>query len=481
MSNKKSVKKNYLYNLTYTLLNTVLPLVTAPHLARTVGASGVGTYAYFYAIAHTFYIFCKLGVTNYGTRHIANVSESTFEKRSYIFSSIYYQQLFTTCLSGIIYLLFCLVILHDHPDQKYALLFTLSVFSGIFDIDWLHAGMENFKSISRKNIIVKIISVCLVFGLVQTPSDLWKYMLIMSLSSFLGYCTLWIERKKFVRFCKVAKPDILHHIKPNLILVVPVFAINVYRSMDKIMLGSISGAIETGLYENAEKIVYALCGFITAFGTVMMPRTAQMLSSGKQKQSLQGMVQSMQFMMYLLWGMAFGLAAISDDLIIILFGIDFARAAPLMTALAFTLPFIGWANVVRTQYVIPMHIDKLYLLTVSVGACINLAVNVILIPAMGAMGAICGTLCAEASIPVTQYLLLRKVLPFDQFFKKTFFAPIIGVIMYFIIQKFCTSLHPNIIINLSLQIIIGATFFAICVLFLFGLQKFFIRKERKSL
>ena len=38
-------KKNFIYNSAYSILNMGLPLVTAPYLARIIGAEGTGIYA----------------------------------------------------------------------------------------------------------------------------------------------------------------------------------------------------------------------------------------------------------------------------------------------------------------------------------------------------------------------------------------------------------------------------------------------------
>ena len=41
-----SLKKNYIYSLSYQILNLITPLITAPYVARVLGADGVGIYSY---------------------------------------------------------------------------------------------------------------------------------------------------------------------------------------------------------------------------------------------------------------------------------------------------------------------------------------------------------------------------------------------------------------------------------------------------
>ena len=95
MGNKTNIKfvKNYAFNTAYKLTNIITPLITAPYLARMMGAEALGNFAYYYAIAHYFYLVGKMGLNNYGTRQIAFVADSQDELNR-TFSSIYIQQLF---------------------------------------------------------------------------------------------------------------------------------------------------------------------------------------------------------------------------------------------------------------------------------------------------------------------------------------------------------------------------------------------------
>ena len=455
-----SLRKNYLYNLIYTLLNTALPLLTAPYLARTIGVEGTGIYAFFYSYAHLFFVFAKLGLTNYGTREISRARQNGDVSR--VFSEIYLQQVLVALVVNLAYGAYCFAFMGHRPDRVYALIMWIIVFGGVLDIDWLFSGLEAFKLISVRNSAVKIATVVLIFTLVKRPEDLWIYTLLMSCGLLLGQLSMWISVRKYVRIQRVPLKAALKHLRPNAVLVIPVLAMTIYRYMDKIMLGSMSGMIDTGLYENAEKIIYALCGFINSFGTVMMPRMSNMMTAGESDKSATYIRLSMQFMMCLMFGMAFGLLAVSNDLVIILFGQPFADSGPLMAALAFTLPAMGWSNVIRTQFVIPTGRDSIYIYTVSAGAVINLIVNAICIPRFGAMGAVIGTICAEFGVDIAQFVMLRKHLSYAQLLKKALFAPVCGGLMYAAILPL-GSLGLSRMARMSAQIAAGVLAYLILV------------------
>lgn len=50
----KSIKKNYIYNLTYQILALMAPLITTPYVSRVLGAEAIGEYSYAYSIVYYF-------------------------------------------------------------------------------------------------------------------------------------------------------------------------------------------------------------------------------------------------------------------------------------------------------------------------------------------------------------------------------------------------------------------------------------------
>lgn len=59
------LKSNFIYNAIYQILILIVPFITTPYVARTIGAKGVGTYSYTYSIVSYFMMFALLGMNNY--------------------------------------------------------------------------------------------------------------------------------------------------------------------------------------------------------------------------------------------------------------------------------------------------------------------------------------------------------------------------------------------------------------------------------
>ena len=84
---KKSIAKNYIYNLIYQMLTILLPLVTTPYLSRVLGAEAIGIYGYTLSIVTYFVLFGSLGIALYGQREIAYI-QSNKKKQAQVFWEI---------------------------------------------------------------------------------------------------------------------------------------------------------------------------------------------------------------------------------------------------------------------------------------------------------------------------------------------------------------------------------------------------------
>jgi len=453
----RNPKKNFIYNLIYQVLILIIPLITAPYLARVVGADGVGTYSYTYSIVYYFMLLTLLGVNNYGNRSIAKVRDDK-EKLSKTFWSIYLFQLMMGFLMLILYIGY--IVLFDNKYKLYASIEILFIISAMLDINWFFFGIEEFKKTITRNTFVKVGNVILIFLLVKSTNDLWKYTLIMAGMTCLSQLILWSFLRKKISFAKIKFSDIKKHIKPNLILFIPVIAISLYKIMDKIMLGSLSNVTEVGYYENAEKIIGIPMTLITALGTVMLPRISNILAKGENKKVEEYISKSIRFVMFMSLAMCAGLVAIGYNFAPVYFGDEFQKTGTLIMMLATTLPFLSFANVLRTQYLIPKEKDKIYIISVSLGAVTNLVMNFIFIPRLASIGACIGTITAEFMVMFYQAMSIRKELPMIKYLKSIIPFFVKAAIMLIVLYSL-NYIQMNNLLRLLIQIIAGCLLYGL--------------------
>ena len=456
-----STKKNAAYNVAYRMFSVFLPLVTAPYLSRTVGTDGVGLYSLAWSVSYVFCLIGMLGLNDYGVRTIAQVRDDR-ETLDRTFSAIWQMQLLVAGVTLLAW--FGYVFLVAGEEQVIALHLTMMSVSCLCSLDWCLMGLDIFKPIALRNTFVKLAAAVCVFLFVKEKADLWIYAFVWSLSTLLGNLLSAASLRGKVKYRPVPMKESLKHLGPCAVLFISVLAVNVYRTMDKVMVSTIAGVDENGLYENAEKIIYCLSGFISAIGTVMMPKIAHMQQQGQKEKIARHIDRSMELIVCMVSAMAFGVAAVADRFAPLFYGEDFRYSGTLMIPLAFTLIMIGFANVIRTQVVLPQKRDHIFVKSVCCGAVVNLAANACLIPGMKSMGAVAGTLMAEMTVPVVQYLILRKELPYGRYIRYVGIYAVFGGIMLAAVRLAAHLLPAENWLNLGIMTVTGiAVYAALCL------------------
>ena len=273
---KKSITKNYIYNLSYQILIIFLPLITTPYVSRVLGAENVGIYGYTLSIVTYFVLFGALGVSMYAQREIAYV-QNDIKERSKICVEILIFRLITMSVSILLYYIF---FVNGNNYQNYYFILIMELVSTCFDISWFFQGLEEFKKTVIRNIIVKLISFICILVFVKTKNDLSIYILIYVLSNFIGNISLWIYLPKYIEKIKINELNIFKHLKPTLWLFIPQIAMQIYTVLDKTMIGTIiEDKSEVGYYEQAQKIVKLCLTLVTSLGIVMVPRMANTFAS----------------------------------------------------------------------------------------------------------------------------------------------------------------------------------------------------------
>lgn len=446
------IKSNIIYNLSYQILILILPLITAPYLSRVLGVDGVGTYSYVFSVAYYFHIAITLGLANYGNRAIAKVKDN-HEMVSKTFWSIYFMQVSIGIVATVIYVFYSLSIA-ESTYRLYFIAFIPYILSAVLDINWFFFGLTDFKFTTIRNTIVKLLSLICIFIFVKTKDDLLIYFIIMGATFLLSNLLLWTKVKKNAVFYLPSVKEITVHIKPNLILFVPILAMSIYRVMDKIMIKELSSITENGYYENADKIITMALTAFSAVATVMMPSISNMVAQGKKEEIKVLLRDTMQISMFLGFGMLFGLVAVGRIFAPIFFGAEYQETGILIQLLATTIVISGWKAVLRSQYIIPFEKDKAYVISLVAGAVVNVMCNFYFIQLYQARGAVIGTIAAELAGFIIQTAVAAKEINIWKLMREGLIFAIPGIIMSGIVMLF---LHCNekSILSLCIGIVIG--------------------------
>lgn len=470
MVSKTGIKKNFAFNVCYQILAIILPLVTAPYISRVLGASNVGIFSKTQAVAHYFLLFSMLGVNNYGNREIARVRDDR-NKMSKTFWEIYYFQFIMATICVAFYFAFCYFIAKE--NETIYKMQAFYVLGGMFDINWCCFGMEKFKLTTIRSTAVKVFTTVCVFTLVKTRNDLWLYTIIIAVGHLLSGLAVWPFVLKHIDRVNPTWKGIKSHIKPNLLLFWPVIAVSIYNIMDRIMLGWMSVDEEVGFYTYAERIVTIPTTLILALDSVVMPRMSNLfVKEGNSKHIKKLMDNVMLFAMFIAAAMAFGMAGIANVFAPWFYGETFIRCGYFIVLLSPVIIFKGWAGALRTQFIIPTGRDKIYIISLTSGAIINVILNSLLISRLDGVGAIIGTLAAELSVCFIQFFCCRKDVDIKQYLVNGMSFCIIGVIMFLVVKKLA-NISSNAVVTMTAQVFLGAVVYTV-------LSCFFMIKVKKN-
>lgn len=452
-----SIKKNFLYNTIFQMLSMIVPIVITPYISRVLEPNGMGRYSYAYSITNYYMMFIILGLNNYGNREISKHKNSRVDL-SYTFVSIYIAQLILGAVVSFVYLIYCFFVSHD---KMISAMLAFFVIGAMIDINWALQGLEKFKIIALRNFIIKIISMCSIFLLVKSKSHIHIYCIIMSLSSFISQLSCWPIILKEIDFVKPRLKDIIYHLQNNAIFFLTVLSVSIFKVMDKIMLGLLSNKNEVGYYEAAERIIQIPTILVVSLGTVMLPRITNMISKGFVKID-KYLENSILFAMSTSSAICFGIMGISKEFVPLFYGENYDKCIILYLILLPACLFMAFANVLRSQYMLPNNIDKPFIISGFLGAGLNLIINLVLIPRMQSVGAAIGTLVAEISICVYQSFSLKKYIDIKKYVVLSLPFCISGVGMFIVLFVLNIDVwNLPLIILILIKIILGAVIYVL--------------------
>ena len=424
---KKSLTKNYIYNLIYQVLTLVLPLITTPYLSRVLGAEPIGVYSYTYSIVSYYLLFGALGVGLYGQREIAYVNNDV-KKRKKAFWEIATCRIVTMLIAILVYFIFTM---RTGEYVVYYRIWLIELIAMAFDISWFFQGMEEFKKTVIRNVVVRIVSVTLIFILVKAPEDLIKYITIYAIADLVGNLSLWLYLPKYFKGIKIDKIRTFSHLHAIILLFIPQIANQIYNLLDKTMIGKIIiDKAEVGFYEQGQKVIRVLLTLVTSLGVVMIPRMASTFASGDKEKIAHYMKKSFKFVFFLAFPIVFGLISVSEGFVPIFFGEGYDKVVILLNVISPTIILTGVANVIGTQYLLPTKRQKEYTITITIGLVINFILNYILINLYSSIGASIATVASELIVVIAQLYAIRKDIKTKEIIKLSYTYIFAGGIMF---------------------------------------------------
>ena len=394
-----SVKFNFIMNFIMSASSIVFPLITFPYISRVLMATGNGKVATASAVITYFNMFASLGIPTYGIRACAKVRDDK-EKLSKTVQELLIINSITMFLSLIVFIFTVVLIPEFAAEKNLYIINGIGMVLNVFAITWLYNALEQYAYITVINMIVKLVSLILMFMLVKQPEDYVIYGGITVFASSASYIFNFIYATKFVSLKKSAPYDFRVHMKPILRFFAMSAATSVYTNLDVVMLRFMQGDTEVGYYNAAIKVKTILVTLITSLGTVLLPRLSYYIKKDKKDDFvvIAGLPLMIYFMLY------------AKESIQFLAGDGYKGAVLPMIILMPTVLLIGLSNITGIQILTPQNMEQKVLNSIMCGAVVDFILNLILIPKMASSGAALATTIAELVVLIVQCVYLKDIL-----------------------------------------------------------------------
>ncbi len=455
------VIKNYLYNLMYQIITILLPVITIPYISRVLGAEGLGRYSLTNAYAQYFVLFGMIGLTIYSSREIAYVRDNK-ENLSKTFWELNFLRFITMGIATTLYYIIFIFIINDE-NNIINLIQGIILISAISDISWLFIGLEDFKKVAIRNIIVKLVGTSLIFIFIKNNCQVWLYALILNTTQLVGQVIMWFDIPKGIDFVKPEFSKMLDHLKFSVKLFIPQIAINIYTMLDKVMLGNLTNDAQVGMYDNSQKIIKILITIVTTLALVTMPKMANLHKKGKNKEFANNVYKSFSFVSFLAFPMAFGLVGVCKNFIPWFYGPGFKDIKLMFYFGSWLMITLAWSSIVGNQILISIKRQKEFTIAVTMGAIMNVIFNFILIKRFQGVGTTISSVIAEFTGMFIMVYFVRDIINIKRLFKPIPKYIISSILMFLVTWSIGRFVKANIL-GTFIQCITGGIVYIIIMI-----------------
>lgn len=453
----QSVKVNYILNLINTGSQMLFPLITFPYVCRVIGADGIGQVNFYNSIVSYISLFTCLGIPMYAIREIAR-DRNDVVKMNRTALEILLLHTFLTLVGYIVVAILCITVPQIQVNISLFLVLSLTIFFTAIGCEWFYQGIEDFKYITIRGLIIKTISVILLFIFVRSKSDLLYYGCYMVFGILGGNIFNFLRLRRYIHRDNIifSELHITRHVKPVLKVFSMTVVTSIYLQLNTVLLGFFKSNTAVGYFSLACKMMQMLLALSTSLAAVVMPRASHLLAENKMDEFKQLLQKSYIFSFAISLPITIGLIVCASNIIIVLCGENFIPSIVTSKILAPIIFLVALSSLVGMQVLFPKGKVNLIVYSCTIGAVLNIILNVILIPKYSYNGTAMAYLGAEIFSLFSLFIMGRKYIPIC-FCTRKVLTYIISSIIMGITLSFMNLLQMPRLVLLIIQILVGVT------------------------
>lgn len=382
---ENKITTNFIFNVLLTLSTYIAQLIVYPYVSRVLGVEAMGSIGFINKTIDIFLIFSTLGINTIGIREIAAVKGDK-QKLNEVFSGLTTFITVSTLIVSLVYLVAILYVSKFNIYSDYFLVGLSKLVFSTFLIEWFYQGIEDFRFITIRSVIVKILYIATVFVFVRNSGDTFIYFVltigVVVLNSFIN----WLSSRKYVKF-SFSFSNMKGFARPMLWFGAYQLLNAAFSTFNYLFLGFISTEEEVGYYYTAENFYFILLALVSTFTKVMLPRMSSILSNNDSEKFRYLIDRSFDFILSIGFPIMILGVYFAPQIIVLFSGPGYEGAiSPFRIMMALVL-INGINQVFILQIATPHKLDKEIFIGTLMGTILALSVNYSMINNWGAIGA----------------------------------------------------------------------------------------------
>ncbi|HUQ97161.1 MAG TPA: flippase [Chitinophagaceae bacterium] len=456
----RNLKPNFIYQLSISFLQAVVPIITFPYVSRILGPEAIGKINFIDYIAQFLLVVSAFGIPMYAAREVARLRGNKVAIRKLV-SEIVSIHIFTTLICLVIFAIAVYFSPAGLQNKGLIVLALINLTANAFSADWLIQGLEDFAFISKRTVVIRLVIVSLMFLLVTKQSHFTLYYSLLILGSILIVATdIYYAYKK--NLFQVSFENPFRHLKPLAIFFFTTSAITIYSYLDTFVLGVVAGSLAVGLYTTALKTVKLSQNFVNDLSGVLLPRISYLYEQNEQQEIARLLNKSLLYVVTVSIPLSVFFFVMAPEIVAVIAGPQYTLSITTLRILA-PLPLImGLSNIFGIQVLIPFKKEKIMLWAVSAGSVVSIVICLILCPGYKQEGAAWACVIAEAFVTFILFIQASRYTKFKLPLRQ--WMPVLLCASLFIpIIEFLRSAFYSNLISLFISIVL-------CGLLYVGLQ-----------
>ena len=419
--NLKKIISNIGWLTAERILVMAVSFVVGISVVRYLGPQSYGKLSYSLSFAGLLGAIAKLGLDQIVIRNLVREEKSSEEILGTAFVLKLAGSLFTVMLIGISIWIFN----NDSQIRLMTVIISIGLIFAAFDtIDfWFQS-----KVLSRSMAIVRSTQLILT-SMTKLLLIFWKLPLIAfagvylaeSLLRAIGMIWIYYHNRQSISRWRASWSKASELLKDSWPLVLSSIMILIYMKIDQIMLGNMTGDEAVGNYAAAVKLSEP-CYFIsTAICSSIYPALIKIKQ--RNQQEYQNKVQQLyDLMAWISLGITVTITLIADTLATSLLGSEYAEVGTILKLHIWASPFV-FLGIARSRWLMTENYTRFNLVATSLGAVVNIILNVLWIPNYGGVGAAFATVISYAVSSHLSCLVYPPVLRNGWMLTKALFVP----------------------------------------------------------